>query len=106
MLLRGGMPVLSATAVTQMSGEHLTPRQRGGILDRDRSWGFCQSVIVDGPRAGAFGWDGGLGSSWLVDPGRALIVIVLTQRMFEGALPLPRVHRDLQDAAYAAVAPD
>ncbi len=44
-----------------------------------RSWGYCQAVI-DG---GAFGWDGGFGSSWLVDPVRDLIVIVLTQRLFE-----------------------
>ena len=52
---------------------------------------------------GSFGWDGGLGSSWLVDPARDLIVIVLTQRMFESPA-LPAVHRDIQAAAYAALA--
>ncbi len=56
-----------------------------------------------GPRAGAFGWDGGLGTSWLVDPARDLVVIVLTQRMFDDPA-LPAVHRDLQAAAYAALA--
>ena len=52
--------------------------------------------------SGAFGWDGGFGSSWLVDPVNALIVIVLTQRMFETAAA-PQVHRDIQAAAYAAL---
>lgn len=62
---------------------------------------MCQSVITDGPRAGAFGWDGGLGTSWLVDPKRQLVVIVLTQRLWESSTP-PAVHDDLQEAAYAA----
>jgi len=52
--------------------------------------------------SGAFGWDGGLGTSWLVDPAHDLTVIVLTQRMFESAAA-PAVHRDIQAAAYAAL---
>ena len=69
-----------------------------GFFD-GRSWGFCQAVYD----SGAFGWDGGLGTSWLVDPSRDLTVIVLTQRMFESP-DLPQVHRDIQAAAYAALA--
>lgn len=53
--------------------------------------------------SGAFGWDGGFGTSWLVDPTCDLTVIVLTQRMFESGEP-PQVHRDIQGAAYAALA--
>jgi hypothetical protein len=64
-----------------------------------RSWGFCQAVHD----TGAFGWDGGLGTSWLVDPAADLVVIVLTQRMFETSEP-PPVHGDIQAAAYAALA--
>jgi CubicO group peptidase (beta-lactamase class C family) len=60
-------------------------------------------VITQGVRAGSFGWDGGLGTSWLVDPSRDLIVIVLTQRLWETSRP-PAVHHELQDAAYAALA--
>lgn len=104
MLLRRGDPVLSAGAVTEMTRDQLTPEQKGrdgkGFLD-GRSWGFYQSIVTKGPNAGAFGWDGGLGSSWLVDPARDLTVIVLTQRLFETA-QLPQVHRDLQAAAYSA----
>jgi len=53
-------------------------------------------------RDGSFGWIGGFGSSWLVDPARDLIVIVLTPREFESS-DLPTVHRDIQAAAYAAL---
>jgi CubicO group peptidase (beta-lactamase class C family) len=60
-----------------------------------RSWGFCQAVTD----SGAFGWDGGLGTSWLVDPAADLVVVVLTQRQFE-SWGLPRVHREIQAAAY------
>jgi CubicO group peptidase (beta-lactamase class C family) len=106
MFLAGGQCVLSREAVGDMTRDQLTPEQRQkggkGILD-GRSWAYCQSVITEGPRERAFGWNGGSGTSWLVDPGRDLTVIVLTQRMFESAQP-PQVHVDLQDAAYAAIA--
>jgi len=104
MLLRGGAPVLPADAVRAMKTDQLTPAQKaaGGLLPGffgGRSWGFCQAVYD----SGAFGWDGGLGTSWLVDPSQDLIVIVLTQRMFESPVS-PQVHRDIQAAAYAALA--
>lgn len=104
MLLRGGEPVLSAGAVREMTTDQLTAEQRrqGEGFLHGRSWSFCQSVVVEGPRAGAFGWDGGLGTSFLVDPNRDLTMIVLTQRLFGGPEP-PQVHGDLQTAAYAAV---
>jgi CubicO group peptidase (beta-lactamase class C family) len=103
MLLRGGAPVLPAAAVQAMTTGQLTPAQRahGGLLPgffHGRSWGFCLAVYD----SGAFGWDGGLGTTWLVDPSQDLTVIVLTQRMFESPDP-PEVHRDIQAAAYAAL---
>jgi CubicO group peptidase (beta-lactamase class C family) len=105
MFLRGGDPVLTEELVGQMTRDQLTPAQRAGseAFLGDRSWGFGQAVAIAGPRKGAFGWDGGLGTSWLVDPKRDLVVIVLTQRLWEMALP-PAVHTDIQDAAYAALA--
>jgi CubicO group peptidase (beta-lactamase class C family) len=104
MLLHRGSPVLSSASVTAMTRDQLSPAQREGqesILG-DRSWGLCQAVITSGDRAGAFGWDGGLGSSFLVDPVRDLIVIVLTQRLWDSAQP-PAVHTELQAAGYAAL---
>ena len=106
MFLTSGAAALSKGAVAEMTRDQLTAAQRAGSADaflHGRSWSLCQSVIIEGTRAGAFGWDGGLGTSWLVDPARELVVIVLTQRMWETAQP-PAVHCDLQDAAYAAVA--
>jgi CubicO group peptidase (beta-lactamase class C family) len=105
MLLRRGVPVLDVAAATAMCQDQLTPAQLAGSEPflTGCSWGYCQSVITAGPRAGAFGWDGGLGTSWLVDPSKDLTIIVLTQRQFEGP-QLPAVHRALRDAAYAAVA--
>jgi CubicO group peptidase (beta-lactamase class C family) len=111
MFLGGGAPVLSAEAVEEMTRDQLTIDQRrgtAGFLDgpvppeNRRSWAFCQAVVTEGPRAGAFGWDGGLGTSWLVDPGRDLTVVALTQRLFDNPVP-PPVHGDLQAAAYAAL---
>ena len=105
MFLVAGAPVLSETAVAQMTRDQLTQAQRAGTVDaflHGRSWSLCQSVITEGPRAGAFGWDGGLGTSWLVDAARSLVVIVLTQRLWATSEP-PAVHVELQDAAYAAL---
>jgi CubicO group peptidase (beta-lactamase class C family) len=104
-LLRGGAPILTPRSVQQMTTNQLTAAQADGgqAFLEGRGWSFCQSVIVDGPNAGAFGWDGGLGTSWLVDPNRDLTVVVLTQRLFEAA-QAPTVHQDLLDAAYAACA--
>jgi CubicO group peptidase (beta-lactamase class C family) len=103
MMLRGGGPVLSPESVQAMTTDQLTAGQKaGGGLGpeffRHQSWSFCQAVHDNG----AFGWDGGFGSSWLVDPARDLVVIVLTQRLWESPA-LPQVHRDIQAAAYAAL---
>ncbi len=103
MLARGGSGVLSPESVRAMTTDQLTEAQKAGgglgpgFFD-GRSWAFCQAVYA----GGAFGWEGGFGSSWLVDPARDLIVIVLTQREFEGPA-LPAAHREIQSAAYAAL---
>jgi CubicO group peptidase (beta-lactamase class C family) len=107
MLLGGGKPVLSPAAVAEMTRDQLTPAQKayGGLgpdFFDEVSWGFCTSVVTAGPRAGAFGWAGGFGATWLADPARDLTVIVLTQRALEGP-GSPAVHTELQDAAYAAL---
>jgi CubicO group peptidase (beta-lactamase class C family) len=104
MFLRDGAPVISRESVTDMIRDQVTPAHRQGqeAFLGERSWGLCQAVVVSGDRAGAFGWDGGLGSSFLVDPVRDLIVIVLTQRLWESPQP-PPVHTEIQAAAYAAL---
>jgi CubicO group peptidase (beta-lactamase class C family) len=103
MLLREGDPVLTPELVGEMSRDHLTPEQRasGSSILGGRGWGLGTSVVREGPWSGAIGWDGGLGTSFLVHPDRDLAVIVLTQRMFDTA-QAPAVHTDLQAAALAA----
>ncbi len=104
MLLDRGRPVLSPESAHAMTSDQLTAAQkaRGGLgpdFFAKRSWAFGQAVLA----GGAFGWDGGLGTTWLVDPAADLTIIVLTQRLFETPSP-PQVHRDIQAAAYAALA--
>jgi CubicO group peptidase (beta-lactamase class C family) len=103
MFLRGGDPVLSADSVRAMTTDQLTPAQktRGGLgpdFFTGQSWSFCQAV----QDSGAFGWNGGFGSTWHVDPVNDLVVIVLTQRMFDSP-ELPPLHQEIQEAAYAAL---
>jgi CubicO group peptidase (beta-lactamase class C family) len=103
MFLRGGTPVLSLESVHAMTTDQLTPGQKahGGLAPdffAGQSWSYCQAVA----NSGAFGWNGGFGTSWLVDPGRDLVAILLTQRM----LNCPddtQMHDALQTAAYSAV---
>jgi CubicO group peptidase (beta-lactamase class C family) len=103
MLLQGGEPVLSADSVHGMTTGQLTDAQKehGGLSPdffSGRSWAFGQQVLDNG----AFGWDGGFGSTFLVDPAHRLTTIVLTQRMFDTSEP-PQVHRDIQTAAYTGL---
>jgi CubicO group peptidase (beta-lactamase class C family) len=98
MLLAGGTGALSEDAVRAMTSDQLTAEQkaRGGLGPRffeNLSWGFCQAVYPNG----AFGWNGGFGASWLVDPAAGLTLIVLTQRLFESP-ELPQVHADIRAA--------
>ena len=53
--------------------------------------------------SGEFGWDGGLGTTWQVDPRHDLTVIILTQRMFESP-SRPAAHAAIMAAAYDALA--
>jgi CubicO group peptidase (beta-lactamase class C family) len=104
MLLADGAPVLRPDVTAAMTSDQLTADQRawaGGFLDEDTSWGYGLSVTTGGPRAGSFGWAGGLGTSWHVDPVRDLVVVTLTQRLF-GSPDDFALHAATVDAAYAA----
>lgn len=103
MLLRGGGQLLPADAVAAMCTGQLTEAQKayGGLgpdFFADKSWGYCQAVLD----SGVFGWAGGWGTTWMADPAKDLIVIVLTQRLFETS-DAPAVHQEIQEAAYAAI---
>ncbi|HEV8264897.1 MAG TPA: serine hydrolase domain-containing protein [Gemmatimonadales bacterium] len=102
MLLSGGVHagrrLLSAQSVRDMTTDHLTPAQKRastffpGFFDT-HGWGYGVAIST-APDAvsqvpGRYGWDGGFGTSWINDPGRELIAIVMTQSsdfLFAGAL--------------------
>jgi CubicO group peptidase (beta-lactamase class C family) len=103
MLLRGGGAVLSPESVRAMSTDQLSDAQKahGGLgpgFFANKSWSFGQAVYD----SGGFGWHGGFGTSWLVDPAHDLTVIVMTQRLFESP-ELSQAHLDILAAAYAAL---
>lgn len=77
-----GPRIVTSSTVAQMASNQLTSRQlRAGslILGPDRSWGLGMAVTLSGPATGRFGWDGGLGTSWAVDPAHERVAVLLTQ---------------------------
>jgi CubicO group peptidase (beta-lactamase class C family) len=104
MLLTGGVHrgqrLLSAESVREMTRDHLSADQKAasaatffpGFFDT-RGWGYGLAVITRAdavsPVPGRYGWDGGFGTSWINDPARNLVAIVMTQSsdfLFNGAL--------------------
>jgi CubicO group peptidase (beta-lactamase class C family) len=103
-----GRRLLSEVSLQAMTTDHLTAAQREGgrdILGPGRGWGYGLGVMVEdspyGVARGAYGWDGGFGTSWFNDPANGLTAILLTQRVFDSPDP-PQVHKDFWKAAYAA----
>jgi CubicO group peptidase (beta-lactamase class C family) len=64
----------------------------------------CVVTHRDGPAAtpGQYGWNGGLGTSWSVDPAEGMVAMVLTQRSFTSPIP-PEVILDFWTSAYQAI---
>jgi CubicO group peptidase (beta-lactamase class C family) len=114
MLLGGGAysgrRLLSDAAVKAMTTNHLTPEQAAGgapILEPGYGWGYGMGVALRptpaGLAAGTFGWYGGFGTSWRMDPSRELTLILLSQRLFDGPTS-HGMHDSFEKAAVAALA--
>jgi CubicO group peptidase (beta-lactamase class C family) len=110
MLSRGvaadGRRLLSEGSIEAMTRDHLTAEQRAGavpILATDQGWGYGVALMLerspDGVPAGAFGWNGGLGTSWVMDPGSDTTAILLTPTGFTSPDP-PPVHKAFWRAAF------
>jgi CubicO group peptidase (beta-lactamase class C family) len=95
-----------------MTTDQLTPEQKAasvsqffpGFFDR-YGWGFGVAVVTtrdDLPNTpGRYGWDGGYGTSWYIDPAEGLIGIQLTQRVWDA--PLQTVLVDFWTSVYQAI---
>ena len=99
LLLDGGLQesrrLLSQTSISEITRDHLTPAVRaaggGMFLGPNHGWGYGVAVYKArdeyGVPAGSYGWNGGLGTSWISDPGQRRTAILLTQRMFDSPDP-------------------
>jgi CubicO group peptidase (beta-lactamase class C family) len=115
-MLRGGgayrgVRILSRAAVSLMTSDQLPAEVKAvsglapGDFD-DLGWGFGVSVVTRRTQlyhsAGTYGWNGGLGTTWVNDPAEDLTLILLTQLAFTSHLP-PAINRDFWTAAYQAL---
>jgi CubicO group peptidase (beta-lactamase class C family) len=105
----GGARILSAASVQEMTRDQLTDEQKAAspisarpTYWQNHGWGLGLAVTTGGgseTRTGAFGWEGGLGTSWASDPRSQLVAILLTQY---GASPaFADLYPDFWRAAYA-----
>ena len=107
----GDQRILSRRSVELMTTDHITPEQKAvsgffpGFWD-DHGWGFGVSIVTRrndlAATPGRYGWDGGYGTSWYVDPGEELVGILMTQRVWDTPNP-PVVLLDFWTSAYGAI---
>jgi CubicO group peptidase (beta-lactamase class C family) len=97
MLLRRGRhadaTILTQSSVALMMTDQLTAEQKAaspffpGFWDTN-GWGFGGAVITrrdpTGANPGSYGWSGGFGTSFIVDPAADLVAILLVQRLMGG----------------------
>jgi CubicO group peptidase (beta-lactamase class C family) len=115
MMLKGGKHgnerILSRRSVELMTIDHITPEQKAvsgffpGFWD-SHGWGFGLSIVTRrddlAATPGRYGWDGGYGTSWYVDPKEELIGILMTQRVWDSPSP-PGVLLDFWTSTYQAI---
>jgi CubicO group peptidase (beta-lactamase class C family) len=114
MLLAGGRApdgtrLLSRATVTAMTTDQVgdgggsAPSPDGSI-----AWGLGVGVVVRRPGTthgvGSFGWEGGMGSTWAVDPEAGVVGVLLTTDAFAGPFPPPAVVADFWTCTFAALA--
>jgi CubicO group peptidase (beta-lactamase class C family) len=113
LLARGALPdggrLLSPAAVAAMTTDQLgvSSGAAGITPDRSQGWGFGVAVHLRrtglGPTVGAYGWTGGLGSSWTNDPNHDVVGVILTTDAFAAAFPMPAVIQDIWTDVYASL---
>lgn len=112
MMLGGGRTrVLSRASIELMTTNHLTDAQRAisGLFAGDfdhLGFGFGMSITLDrhdlAYSVGTFGWAGGLGSTWYMDPARDVTTIFLTPVAWMDPHG-PQLAKDFATLAYASL---
>jgi CubicO group peptidase (beta-lactamase class C family) len=103
----GSERILSRRSVEVMTTDQITPEQKAlpGFWD-SHGWGFGVSIVTRrddlAATPGRYGWDGGYGTSWYVDPKERLIGTLMTQRVWD-ASGAPVVLLDFWTSAYGAI---
>jgi CubicO group peptidase (beta-lactamase class C family) len=107
----GNQRILSRRSVELMTTDHITPEQKAvsgffpGFWD-DHGWGFGVSIVTRrddlAATPGRYGWDGGYGTSWYVDPKEELVGILMTQCVWDSPSS-PGVLLDFWTSAYQAI---
>ena len=98
-------------SVELMTTDHITPEQKAvsdffpGFWD-SHGWGFGVAILTRrddlASTPGRYGWDGGYGTSWYIDPKEELIGILMTQRVWDSP-GAPAVLLDFWTSVYAAM---
>jgi CubicO group peptidase (beta-lactamase class C family) len=111
MLLGHRRGVLSDASRAAVMRDQLTPAQKAaspdmpGLFDA-HGWGFGGMVVLgpdDSGSPGSYGWGGGLGTSFRVDPARQAVTVLLTNLAWTSPVPPPAFH-DFWRGATAALA--
>jgi CubicO group peptidase (beta-lactamase class C family) len=97
LLRRGRHPggrILARPTVQLMMTDQLTPAQKAaspffpGFWD-NKGWGFGGAVITRrggiAATPGSYGWSGGFGTSFIVDPAEEIVAVLLIQRLMRSA---------------------
>ena len=78
-------------------------RRRRADPHADHGWGYGVAVATartaEGVPARAYGWNGGHGTSWIIDPATQTTAILMTQVAFTSPDP-PPVHKAFQRAVF------
>jgi CubicO group peptidase (beta-lactamase class C family) len=107
----GDARILSRPSIEVMTTDQITPEQKAASPFfpgswENRGWGFGVAIVTrrDNLSAtpGRYGWDGGWGTSWYVDPTEKLIGILLTQRVWDGINDVA-LYSDFWTSAYQAI---
>lgn len=107
----GNVRILSRPSIELMTSDQLTPEQKAvsglgpGFFD-SHGWGFGVSVVTRREtlteHIGHYGWSGGMGTIWGVDPTEEMTTVLMTARVWDSPEP-PAIVQDFLTSVYQAI---